>query len=393
VNLAVTPCADGQNLEACYVWRVDLDALGLSGVQLAQFESDLSAGRALAGGSISPTQFMNFGPLGEFHGTEGWRAATDAPPQGTIYRVHDNGVRCSVAPCFSYDAAVVNTSQQTIVSDVVLSKVGATTGQVAAAMQALSTGSLLVAGTIQPQPNAGPAGTGQVLVATQFYLLVSSVLPSPTSTPTPTRTPTPTGTLTSTATSPPTATSPAPGLGGKGFGITSGASGVALTWQAGADQTGYRIARVNGSAVAFLPPSGPLGSDATSFADAVPPAGTDCYVLLVLGPSPPVASDLLCAMAGLHSATGAPEGFTLRLNQSATASLSWSSPPGGGQDAYLLATLGSGVQSLAGTATSASLTAQGMSCYILVAMQGAKVQGYTDMLCGLPGISTFGASQ
>ena len=53
-----------------------------------------------------------------------------------------------------------------------LTGVGATEEQLNAARQALANSSLLVTGSIQTVPNAGPAGDGRILVATQFYLPV-----------------------------------------------------------------------------------------------------------------------------------------------------------------------------------------------------------------------------
>jgi len=172
VNLANTPCIDGVDREACYVADVDLGAMGLSDSQLSELRNALFGGRAFLDGWIDGRAFGSFGTLGELHGVRGWQAATDAVPAETPYRVRDNGVRCIAAPCFSYDAVAINTSAVLTVSDVDLSAVGATPAQVASAQQALSTGGLLVSGTIQPRPNAGPAGTGQTLVATQFYLAV-----------------------------------------------------------------------------------------------------------------------------------------------------------------------------------------------------------------------------
>ncbi|MBM2810095.1 MAG: hypothetical protein HW416_854 [Chloroflexi bacterium] len=65
---------------------------------------------------------------------------------------------------------IFDTPNRFTLSGVDLSNVPATPEQLATAARALSEDSLLVAGTIQRQPNAGPAGDGRVLVATQFYL-------------------------------------------------------------------------------------------------------------------------------------------------------------------------------------------------------------------------------
>jgi hypothetical protein len=98
----------------------------------------------------------------------------DAPSSETVYRMSDNGIRCIAAPCFSYDVQVVNVGERSTVSNVDLSRVEATPEQRVAATEAIVNGSLLVAGTIQAQPGAGPAGDGRVLVASQIYLPVAA---------------------------------------------------------------------------------------------------------------------------------------------------------------------------------------------------------------------------
>jgi hypothetical protein len=100
----------------------------------------------------------------------GWQGPAMPAASEPLYRVRDNGIRCIAAPCFSMDAHLVNTSETTAISDVDLSRANATPEQRAAAMEALASGSLLVEGTIQAQPGAGPAGDGRVLVASTFYL-------------------------------------------------------------------------------------------------------------------------------------------------------------------------------------------------------------------------------
>ena len=381
VNQTTTRCVDGEDREACYVALLDFSALGLTDTELSLFRSALFAGHALLEGWIDERQFENFGPLGELHGRQGWRAATDAMPQGTVYGARDNGVRCLVAPCFSYDVTAVNSPQHLTVSDVDLSKVGATTEQLDAARQALSTAALLIAGTIQLQPNAGPAGDGQILVATQFYLPAAAAPVSST----------PTASPRATSTPPASGTPPGPGIGGKGIGISPSSGGARLSWQPGAGQTGYRVARLARGTVTWLPERGPLGMGETSFADSTAPSGANCYFLLPLGTASPVSSDLLCAIVELQTLTGSPQNFTLRLNQSSTASLSWTEPPGGGQDGYLLVALGGSTQSLGGAVTNAGVPMSGPTCYLLGAIRSGALMDNTGVVCGLPGFSNLGS--
>jgi hypothetical protein len=175
--------------------------------------------------------------------------------------------------------------------------------------------------------------------------------------------------------------------GGKSLAISSDASGVQLTWSPGTAQTGYLLVRAVGSSftTTFLPAS------ATTYLDQAAPPGRDCYVLVALGTTPTGVSDYVCAMAGLHSATGGPAAFTRRLNQSSTASFAWGPPVGTAPDVYILASLGGGqVQYLGGSANSATASPAGLTCYVLVAMRNNVLVGYADPVCGLPGISNLG---
>jgi len=225
-----------------------------------------------------------------------------------------------------------------------------------------------------------------------FAIDDSPLVPTATATPTSvtpiataTRSPTPTN-------EPPAATAtptPTGGVAGKSFGLSSDASGVHLSWQTGSGQAGYSVARLANGVWSFLPAAG-LGANETSFVDTSPPPGLVCYALLIAGTNPQKYSDAFCALVGFRTPTGSPQIFTARLNQSNTASLTWSPPPGGGQDSYLLVTLGGTAQTLPGTTTSISLPANGLTCYALGARQNEVLMGYADIVCGLTGFSNLG---
>lgn len=185
--------------------------------------------------------------------------------------------------------------------------------------------------------------------------------------------------------------------GGKNLKITTGAPD--LTWDTGTAQVAYYILR------APISPSGPivlLGPEApavTSFDDATVPPGTfNCYIVApvdsvgLLG-----LSDLLCAQSGFAGGSAMPGGFTLGLNQTATATLSWTAPAGGA-DGYTLLVIplnGAAVTTvaLAGSATSsAQATGGSPACYVLFAVQGAA-SGNTNMLCGFPGVATLSSAR
>jgi len=136
-------------------------------------------------------------------------------------------------------------------------------------------------------------------------------------------------------------------------------------------------------------PLATLGSIATTFTDLTAPNGPNCYALVVTSAAGQYFSDLLCALVGFHTPIGSPQAFTLQLNQSSTANFAWAQPVGGGQDSYDLLMIGGSGQILTAGTTSASLPASGMTCYVLGALRGADILGYTDLHCGLPGFSNL----
>lgn len=184
-------------------------------------------------------------------------------------------------------------------------------------------------------------------------------------------------------------------VGGKNLRISSPGS-VGLAWDGGTAQTGYTLLRYNTvSGVADL---FPLAAAATSYTDAtVLPGLITCYILAATDSSGLLGlSDLECALPGMAAGTVIPAGFTLALNQTTNASLTWSPAPGGA-DAYLSVRIpldGSAVAitPLPGTAT-ASLETAGTAgaCFQLAAYRGSEL-GYTSILCGIPGVSTLGAA-
>ena len=181
-------------------------------------------------------------------------------------------------------------------------------------------------------------------------------------------------------------------IGGRGLGITPRV-GIDLTWTEGNQQLGYLVVRDPESSATL-----PAGSAAfTDVAPAWPPT-LNCYVLVPLGPAGLLGvSDALCARQGLASpaVAGAPQNFTLRLNESATASLSWSGL-GGHLGSLLLAVPFDGrpprVTWLPVSASSATDATGGVfTCYQLHAVYSTG-SAQTDLVCGLPGVAQFPAT-
>jgi len=156
VNHATTRCVDGSEARECYVASV------IGSLQGGTF--------TLARGRLVPAGIVGFPGLGALRVSATWEHAGISSWRGSVYRVRDNGVRCVTSPCFSFNAAKLETTRRTTLSDVDLSRVSAHPESLVKARLALARGGLIVAGTVRVVPDVGPAGDGRVLVATQFWL-------------------------------------------------------------------------------------------------------------------------------------------------------------------------------------------------------------------------------
>jgi len=156
VNHPTTRCVDGSDARECYVASV------IGSPQGGTF--------TLARGRLVPAVIEGFPELGALRVSATWEHAGISAWRGPVYRVRDNGVRCVTSPCFSFSAAKLETTKRTTLSDVDLTRVGGQPAFLGKAKRALAGGGLIVAGTVRVVPDAGPAGDGRVLVATQFWL-------------------------------------------------------------------------------------------------------------------------------------------------------------------------------------------------------------------------------
>jgi hypothetical protein len=214
--------------------------------------------------------------------------------------------------------------------------------------------------------------------------LIEEPLPG-TGGPTPTRTSTPTVTPT---------TIPGGGtMGGTNFGVSTTALGaVTESWTGGTAQQGYLNLRwdLTNNATVLLPNLGPNAVTYTDTAFAAP-GGLYCYLLFPFDANGARRSDLICAFRHSRSAIGAPENFTLRLNQSGlpgNAQLSWNPPIGGGQTGFRVVGLGPNPPApvdLGPGTTSISVPFNGSPiCFRLEAIG----RGISDVLCGFQGVAT-----
>ena len=176
VNSRTTRCADDSVSAECYVADIDWSALGLSERALPEFQNTAIQGSAVVRGRLRQQEHGTFGLLGQLVVTEGWQAATDATPTGSFYQVRDSGRRCIAAPCFSIEELRLNTAATPTASDVDLSRVaGVTAEDIDKGIDYLHNApeGILVAGLNRNVADAGPAGDGVRLVASQFYFRVS----------------------------------------------------------------------------------------------------------------------------------------------------------------------------------------------------------------------------
>jgi hypothetical protein len=163
VNHATTRCADGAARAECYVTSVDgPQPQPRRGVPF------------LARGRIVPARIEGYPGLGSLAVDAAWRPAGPRAPRGTTYRVADNGIRCITTPCFTLTAAPLDRAGRVTLSDLDLRGVGAAKADLERALAAIDGRGALVTGTVRAVPDAGPAGTGRTLVATQVWLPAAS---------------------------------------------------------------------------------------------------------------------------------------------------------------------------------------------------------------------------
>jgi len=182
-------------------------------------------------------------------------------------------------------------------------------------------------------------------------------------------------------------------IGGKNLKITT--NSIDLAWDGGTAQIGYTLLEYNtatsSGTLIHLPGA------ATSYSATVTNGVIYCYVLAPLDAIGILGlSDLLCAMAGQEAGAAIPRDFTLSLGGTSTATMTWTAPMGGA-DSYLLQRIPlngnpPSAVPLSGGATSTTepVAVPEGSCFQLVAFKGVAF-GTSDVLCGIPGISTLSA--
>jgi hypothetical protein len=170
VNESRTTCGNGSVQRECYVAVVHLSSLDLGERRAVRLGQLITAGRALVRGKLVPEGIGDF-TLDGLVVSEIWTASSSArKPTGTFRKLTDNGVRCVTEPCFTIHAATLNGPRHVEVSDVDLAASGAPPAERSAALRRISKQGLIAAGRVVRVPDAGPAGPGRTVVASQFYV-------------------------------------------------------------------------------------------------------------------------------------------------------------------------------------------------------------------------------
>ena len=201
-------------------------------------------------------------------------------------------------------------------------------------------------------------------------------------------------TYTDVGTRPCVGTAPA-AIGGRGFALGSAPAGEEMVWTTGTAQTGYAVARIANGVTTILPSGSFLPGTATDFTD---PGAVDgqftCYAVLPRNAGGTIGnSDVLCSIPGSGSLAGKPPNTRVRLEQGTMATVTWSPP--GGQTAYALVTIplnggAQGVIAMPSGATRAMHETLGIpTCYLVVALNGSSVTGYSDVVCAVPGVASL----
>jgi hypothetical protein len=136
-------------------------------------DAEYGGGQWLVQGSFSTYTVPDFGEFADLTLERAWTSATDAAASGTVYQAASTGIECFAWPCPSFEATAIGSTRTTTLEGVNLNDVGASDEALTAALAALGTGDLLVAGTLSSTRIHNQRW--YTLNATQFYLPVKTV--------------------------------------------------------------------------------------------------------------------------------------------------------------------------------------------------------------------------
>jgi hypothetical protein len=166
LNMPATVCGDGARQEECYAASADLSRLRTDEKGRVQLQQLITEGRAVARGKLVRGLVEGFPELDTFVVSEVWTASSSpGRAQGVFRRLRDSGIRCVTTPCFSTNAAVLNTRRVEKISSVDLSRTGTPPAERRRALDGIAGRGLVAAGRILRRP-----GGDHAFVATQFYV-------------------------------------------------------------------------------------------------------------------------------------------------------------------------------------------------------------------------------
>jgi hypothetical protein len=166
LNSSATTCGDGARQKECYAASADLSRLRVDEKGRVQLQGLITEGRAVARGKLVRGLVEGFPELDTLVVSEIWTASSSrGRAAGVFRRLRDSGIRCVTTPCFSTNAAVLNTRRVEKISSVDLSRTGAPRHERRRALDDVAGPGLIAAGRVARRPDRGRA-----FVATQFYV-------------------------------------------------------------------------------------------------------------------------------------------------------------------------------------------------------------------------------
>ncbi len=167
VNRALTRCANGTLQKDCHVATLDASALRWSSDDRDAFEQSFIPGQALAGGKLVALK-SSTSKVDTLVISEAWVGQALRKPSGVFSALKNSGIVCITTPCPSIKETVLNYPISSNIHGLNLAASGAKPDRVDAGFQALGSTGVLAAG--EHRAITGPAGEGQALVVSEFYL-------------------------------------------------------------------------------------------------------------------------------------------------------------------------------------------------------------------------------
>ncbi len=175
VNVAKTRCADGSLQAECYVSSIELKNIGLSSREEADFRVAVESGMAIIKARAYKRSFHGW-TLGTLKANEGWLGATGSTPDGTFFRIADNGIRCITTPCWSTSAFALNGNDEHTLIGATLDQTATPADQATLDRAVESIGTpdgLLVAGSLLLPKCLPTANCGPRVIASEIYVRVA----------------------------------------------------------------------------------------------------------------------------------------------------------------------------------------------------------------------------